>query len=41
MVETPQGWRVDNVVSGGIDLRRIAQEAIDAAAAPSLAPPAQ
>jgi hypothetical protein len=34
MVETPDGWRIDNVLSEGIDLRKIAQETIDNAAAP-------
>jgi hypothetical protein len=34
MVETPDGWRVDNILSEGIDLRKIAQETIDNAAAP-------
>jgi hypothetical protein len=35
MVETPDGWRVDNILSEGIDLRKIAQETIDNAAAPA------
>jgi hypothetical protein len=38
MVETPEGWRVDNIVSEGIDLRVIAQEALDAAADPQPGP---
>jgi hypothetical protein len=33
MVETPEGWRVDNILAEGIDLRKISQEAIDNAAA--------
>jgi hypothetical protein len=38
MVQTPDGWRVDNVVSDGIDLRRIALEAIDAGPVPPQPP---
>jgi hypothetical protein len=34
MVETPEGWRVDNVVSEGFDARKIANQAITAAKAP-------
>jgi hypothetical protein len=33
LVETPAGWRVDNILSEGIDLRKIAQETIDGVAA--------
>jgi hypothetical protein len=33
MIETPEGWRVDNILSEGIDLRKISQDAIDQAAA--------
>jgi hypothetical protein len=29
MIEAPDGWRVDNILSEGVDLRKIAQEAID------------
>ena len=38
MVKTPQGWRVDNVLSTGFDLRLVARQAIDLAAAPQPAP---
>lgn len=38
MVETPEGWRVDNIVSEGIDLRVIAQEALDSANDPQPGP---
>ena len=38
MVETPQGWRVDNVVSEGIDLRQVAQESINAPPATTAEP---
>jgi hypothetical protein len=31
MIDRAQGWRVDNITSEGIDLRKIAQETIDAA----------
>jgi hypothetical protein len=33
MIETPEGWRVDNILSEGIDLRKIAQDTVDQAAA--------
>jgi hypothetical protein len=38
MVETPEGWRVDNIVAEGLDLRIISQEAIDTAATPQPGP---
>ncbi len=35
LVETPEGWRVDNIVSDGFDVRAIAREVIATAPAPA------